>query len=78
MKADLERRLAALEATKAAPLSAWCVFIISAGIDDEAILGYQYDEGVVMREPGETLESLKMRTVQGIEGSAVVLIRPVV
>jgi len=78
VKADLERRIGALEAKKAPPLSVWCVFIIPAGIDDEAILGYQYDGCVVMRELGETLESLQMRTEQGIEGSAVVIIQPVV
>jgi hypothetical protein len=77
MKADLERRLVALEAKKA-PLSAWCVFVMPMGVDDEAIIGYEHNGGVVMREPCETLESLKARTLEAIGPSTVVLIKPVV
>lgn len=78
MRADRERRLAALEAKNASRVSVWCVFVISPGLNEEDIRGYEHNDGIVMREPGESLESLKARTLQAISPSALVLINPVV
>jgi hypothetical protein len=79
MRADLERRIAALELKTTAPCPAWSIFIMPAGVDDELIVGFQHEECVIMREFGEPLESLQNRAKAAVTGSALVCIwRPLV
>jgi hypothetical protein len=79
MRADLDRRIAALELKTAAPCPAWSIFIMPAGVDDELILGFQHEECVIIRQPGETLQSAQNRAKAAVTGSARVCIwRPLV
>ena len=79
MRANVERRIAALELKTAAPCPAWSVFIMPAGVDDELIVGFQHEECVIMRQPGETLQSAQNRAKAAVTGSALVCIwRPLV
>jgi hypothetical protein len=79
MRANVERRIAALELKTAAPCPAWSVFIMPAGVDDELIAGFQHEECVIMREFGEPLESLQKRAKAAVVSSAVTRIwRPLV
>ena len=79
MRADLDRRIAALELKTAAPCPAWSIFIMPAGVDDELIVGFQHEECVIMRQPGETLQSAQNRAKAAVTGSPRVCIwRPLV
>jgi hypothetical protein len=79
MRADLDRRIAALELKTAAPCPAWSIFIMPAGVDDELIVGFQHEECVIMRQPGETLQSAQNRAKAAGTGSPRVCIwRPLV
>jgi hypothetical protein len=79
MRANVERRIATLELKTAAPCPAWSVFIMPAGVDDELIVGFQHEECVIMRQPGETLQSAQNRANTAVTGSARVYIwRPLV
>jgi hypothetical protein len=68
MKGDLERRIAALESKSATPRPEWSIFTMCAGVNDESILGFQHREHVIMREPGETLQSVQKRAKAAVAG----------
>ena len=79
MRADLDRRIAALESKTAAPCPAWSIFIMPAGVEDELIAGFQHEECLIMRESGETLQSAQKRAKAAVTGIARVCIwRPLV
>ena len=68
MRGHVDRRIAALESKTAAACPAWSIFILPAGGNDESILGFQHCEHVIMREPGETLESVQKRAKAAVAG----------
>ncbi len=79
MRANLERRIAALESKTPVPCPAWSIFIMRAGVDDELIVGFQHEECVIMRECGEPLASLQKRANAAVVSSALTRIwRPLV
>lgn len=77
MKANLERRLAKLEAKNSDDISVRRIYIMPAGIDDDLISGFQHDQIIIRREIGESLESLQARTEEAISGAGIAIIRTI-
>ncbi len=68
MRGNVDRRIAALESKSATPCPEWSIFTRRAGVNDESILGFQHRELVIMREPGETLQSVQTRARAAVAG----------
>jgi hypothetical protein len=68
MRANVDRRIAALESKSAPPRPVWSIFTMHSGVNDESILGFQHQEHVIMREPGETLQSVQKRASAAVAG----------